>query len=93
MYFGDIQNAFQQLPPPSIQCFLHVDNEIEDYYLKKFGIKLDRLKDVIPLYHVLQGHPEAGAERILVGVFCSIRQRGKQLLNTTKGTKACYLKQ
>ena len=46
--FGDVDNAFQLSPPPSIQCYLRVDDEIEEYYLKKFGVKLDRLKDVIP---------------------------------------------
>ena len=68
--FGDVDNAFQQSPPPSIQCYLRVDDEIEDYYLKKFGVKLDRLKDVIPLWRALQGHPEAGAlwERLITDI-------------------------
>ena len=58
--FGDVENAYQQSPPPTIDCFLEIDNTIEDWYLRHFGIKLNRLKDVIPLYWALQGHPEAG---------------------------------
>ena len=58
--FGDVENAYQQSPPPSIDCFLDIDDTVYDWYLRKFNVKLDRLKDVIPLYRALQGHPEAG---------------------------------
>ena len=65
--FGDVDNAHQQSPPPSIDCFLEIDDEIADWYLHRFGKHLDRLKDVMPLYRALQGHPEAGVlwERLI----------------------------
>ena len=58
--FGDVENAYQQSPPPTHQCYLEVDDTVEDWYLKRFGVKLNRFKDVIPLFKALQGHPEAG---------------------------------
>ena len=68
--FGDVENAYQQSPPPSIDCFLEVDDAIYDWYLHKFNKKLNRLKDVIPLYRALQGHPEAGVlwERMITDI-------------------------
>ena len=59
--FGDVDNAFQQAPPPTHQCYLEVDDTVYDWYLRRFGVKLDRRKQVIPLYKALQGFPEAGA--------------------------------
>ena len=68
--FGDVENAYQQSPPPTIDCFLEIDDTIQDWYLRRFGKKLDRLKDVIPLYKALQGHPEAGVlwERMITDI-------------------------
>ena len=68
--FGDVDNAYQQSPPPSVDCFLEVDETISDWYQRKFGILLDRLKDVIPLFKALQGHPEAGVlwERLITDI-------------------------
>ena len=59
--FGDVDNAYQQSPPPSVDCYLEIDEALEDYLLRKHGIKVDRLSEVIPLLKALQGHPEAGA--------------------------------
>ena len=59
--YGDVENAYQQSPPPSVDCYLEIDDTIEDWYLHRFKIKLNRLKEVIPLFKALQGHPEAGA--------------------------------
>ena len=68
--FGDVENAYQQSPPPTVDCFLEVDDTVADWYLRKFGVKLNRLKEVIPLYKALQGHPEAGAlwERMITDI-------------------------
>ena len=68
--FGDVENAYQQSPPPSIDCYLDVDDTIYDWYLRRFGVKLDRFKDVIPLFRALQGHPEAGVlwERMITDI-------------------------
>ena len=68
--FGDVENAYQQSPPPSVDCFLEIDDTIFDWYFRKFGRKLNRLKDVIPLFKALQGHPEAGVlwERLITDI-------------------------
>ena len=68
--FGDVDNAYQQSPPPSVDCFLEVDDTISDWYQRKYGILLDRLKEVIPLFKALQGHPEAGVlwERLITDI-------------------------
>ena len=68
--FGDVENAYQQAPPPTHECFLEVDDAVADWYLHHFGKKLDRLSEVIPLYKALQGHPEAGAlwERLITDI-------------------------
>jgi hypothetical protein len=68
--FGNVENAYQQSPPPSIDCFLEIDDTIDDWYQACFGCKLDRLKEVIPLYKALQGHPKAGVlwERMITDI-------------------------
>ena len=68
--FGDVDNAYQQSPPPSVDCFLEVDDTIHDWYARRFNVFLDRLKQVIPLFRALQGHPEAGAlwERLITDI-------------------------
>ena len=68
--FGDVENAYQQSPPPTIECYLEIDDTIYDWYLRRFDIKLDREKQVIPLYRALQGHPEAGVlwERMITDI-------------------------
>jgi hypothetical protein len=58
--FGDVVNAYQQSPPPTNDCFLEVDDEVIDWYYHRFKKTLRKFKDVIPLFHALQGHPEAG---------------------------------
>ena len=65
-----MENAYQQSPPPSIDCYLEIDDTIHDWYLRRFGVKLDREKQVIPLYRALQGHPEAGVlwERMITDI-------------------------
>ena len=30
--FGDVENAYQQSPPPSVACYLEIDDTIEDWY-------------------------------------------------------------
>ena len=68
--FGDVENAYQQSPPPSVDCYLEIDDTVYDWYLRRFGIKLNKLKDVIPLFRALQGHPEAGVlwERLITDI-------------------------
>ena len=68
--FADTVNAFQQSPPPSIPCYLEIDDAYASWYLKRFGKTLDRRKQVIPVERALQGHPEASRlwERMIVGI-------------------------
>ena len=88
--FGDVENAYQQSPPPSIDCFLEVDDTIYDWYLRRFGVKLDKTKEVIPLYRALQGHPEAGAlwERMITDILIN-----KMGFKNTAHEKNLYLGQ
>jgi hypothetical protein len=67
---ADTKNAFQQSPPPTEACYLAVDEAIQSWYLKRFGILLDPKKDVIPLGRALQGYPEAGRlwETMITGI-------------------------
>lgn len=58
--FHDVVNAFQQSPPPSVQCYLFVDQELQEWYHERFGVLLDPKRHVLPLNGALQGHPEAG---------------------------------
>ncbi len=68
--FGDVENAHQQSPPPSVDCFLEIDDTIEDWHMHKFNERPNRATHVIPLYKALQGHPEAGAlwERMIMDI-------------------------
>ena len=68
--FGDVNNAYQQSPPPSVDFFIEIDNTVEDWYFRRFGIRLNRFKEVIPLLRALQGHPEAGVlwERMITDI-------------------------
>ena len=60
IFCGDVDDACQQSPPPSVDCYLEIDDAIEDWCQHRFGITLDRKNQVIPLFRALQGHPEAG---------------------------------
>ena len=68
--FGDVNNAYQQSPPPSVDCFIEIDDTVEDWYFRRFGVRLNRFKEVIPLLRALQGHPEAGVlwERMITDI-------------------------
>ena len=57
--FGDVENAYQQSPPPSVNCYLEINDTVYDWHLHCVGIKLNKMKDVIHLFRALQGHPEA----------------------------------
>jgi hypothetical protein len=57
---ADTVTAFQQSPPPSVPCFLEIDNVYESWYLKRFGKSVNRRTHVIPVERALQDHPEAG---------------------------------
>jgi len=67
---ADTTNAFQQLPPPTEQCFLQINDAYCSWYKKHFHVDVDPSTHVIPLNKALQGHPEAGAlwECMIVGI-------------------------
>jgi len=58
------------VPPPTEQCYVEIDNALESYYKRKFGIILDPKTQVLPVLEALQGHPEAGAlwEKIITKI-------------------------
>ena len=59
--FADCKNAFQQSPPPTVQCYLDIDKSYRSWYKHRFGKDVDPKTHVIPLMKALQGHPEAAA--------------------------------
>lgn len=71
--FADTTNAFQQSPPPTRKCYLYIDDVYASWYLKRYGVAIDRHAYVIPIERALQGHPEAGRlwEGMIVGIFSS----------------------
>ena len=85
--FGDVDNACQQSPPPSVACFLNIDDTIADWHERRFGEVLDRSSQVIPLFEALQGHPEAGVlwERPITDVLIN----KMKFKNTTHEKKLC----
>ena len=68
--FADVDNAFQQSPPPSVACFLAFDEVSKAWYKDRFGEELDWDNYAIPLLAALQGHPEASAswERMITDI-------------------------
>jgi len=56
---GDTQDAYADSPPPETPTFVSIDNTYADWYEHCFKKKLDRSL-VLPVLHVLQGHPESG---------------------------------
>ena len=58
--FGDVNNAFQQAPPPDYKGYLEIDDAVFEWYQHRFGETLDRRTQVIPMYKNLQGQPDAG---------------------------------
>jgi len=58
---ADTNNAFQQLPPPTEQCYLQIDDAYHSWYRKCYNEDIDPAMHVVPLHKALQGHPEAGA--------------------------------
>jgi len=67
---ADTSNAFQQLPPPTEQCYLQIDEAYRSWYRKHYNMDVNSTTHVVPLNKALQGHPEAGAlwERMIVGI-------------------------
>jgi hypothetical protein len=59
----DTTNAFQQSPPPMVQCYLQINDAYCSWYRKCFGTNIDPNTHVVPvLERALHGHPEAGAQ-------------------------------
>ena len=59
IYAGDATDAYAHSPPPAIPTFVSIDDVYADWYKWKFGKEIDHRK-VLPVQHVLQGHPESG---------------------------------
>eukprot|EP00957_Ditylum_brightwellii_P037801 2859209-Ditylum_brightwellii.AAC.1 len=57
---ADATNAFAQSPPSTELTYMRIDDQYKDWYKNKYGKDLDCSK-VLPVLHVLQGHPESGA--------------------------------
>jgi hypothetical protein len=58
--YGDVDNAYQNSPPPTEPCHLEADEAYCSWYKKRFGKDIDPKRYVIPALRAIQGHPEAG---------------------------------
>jgi Reverse transcriptase (RNA-dependent DNA polymerase) len=69
LYGADCTNAYANAPSPTHPTYLRIDDMYADWYLRRFGVDVDRGM-VLPVLKALQGHPEAGAlwEKHIVNV-------------------------
>jgi hypothetical protein len=58
VYGGNVQDAFAHSPAPKIPTFVRIDDAFAEWYKHRFNLDLDR-RQVLPVQHALQGHPEA----------------------------------
>ena len=59
IYGGDATNDYANAPAPN-DTFLNVDNAYMNWFKMRFPGRLISRKYVLPVHHVLQGHPEKG---------------------------------
>ena len=60
VYGGDATDAYAHSPTPN-DTYLSIDAAYADWYENKYKKKLDR-RQVLPVKHALQGHPESGKQ-------------------------------
>ena len=71
MYGGDARDAYAHAPAPETMTHLTIDDAYFEWYKEKTEKALNR-QYVLPILHLLQGHPESGKmwmeliDRILV---------------------------
>ena len=58
VYGGDATDAFAHSPAPN-DTFLAVDDAYAEWYKDNYGVTLNK-RQVLPVQHALQGHPESG---------------------------------
>ena len=58
IYGGDATDAYAHSPAPN-DTFLAVDDAYAEWYKDKYGVTLNK-RQVLPVQHALQGHPESG---------------------------------
>jgi hypothetical protein len=58
IFGGDAQDAFAHSPAPKVPTFVQLDDAFMEWYKAQINITLDR-RQVLPVLHALQGHPEA----------------------------------
>ena len=59
LFGGDAKDAFAHSLAPEVPTFMMIDKQCYEWYLHKFGKKLDKSR-VLPVLRALQGHPESG---------------------------------
>ena len=57
IYGGDATDAYAHSPAPN-DTYLAVDEAYSDWYKQKYGKQLEQ-RQVLPVFHALQGHPES----------------------------------
>ena len=58
VYGGDAQDAFAHSPAPKVPTFVQINDAFAEWYKSCFQLTLDH-RQVLPVQHALQGHPEA----------------------------------
>ena len=59
MYGGDARDAYAHAPAPEMMTQLTIDDAYYEWYKENIGKSLNR-RFVLPILHLLQGHPESG---------------------------------
>ena len=59
LFGGDAEDTFSHSPAPEVPTYMMIDNQYYEWYLFRFGVKLDKSR-VLPVLYALQGHPESG---------------------------------
>ena len=63
MYGGDACDAYAPAPAPKMMIHLTIDDAYFEWYKEKTGKSLN-CRHVLPVLHLLQGHPEYGKMRM-----------------------------
>ena len=58
LFGGDKKDAFVHSPAPEVPMYMMIDNQYSEWYFHCFKKKLDKSR-VLPVLHILQGHPES----------------------------------
>ena len=58
IYGGDARDAYAHSPAPEVPIFLKIDDTYAKWYKQTFNKEINR-RQILPVQHSLQGHPES----------------------------------